>query len=413
MNRYVRLLGVASGIRLLGIAMIYPFLSLYFRNVAGLGYALIGALIVLVSLPPLAVSPFGGFITDRLGRRNVFLAGLGGEAASVTLLAYSMWSGSVPGVLLCAALAGVAGATAQPAVQAYVADMTDLAERSMAYTWVRIGFNVGFTGGVVLGGALIGFLGFSDTAFLTAAIMVSGVAFMVFTLQASPYDLALKKGGTAVGLSSAPPRPGSIANSARLLAKDKPFLALCLSMLLAGLIYGHWSTTYILFSNSVLGVPYLVLSFALGMNGLIVIFGQIPTTRLLTGRRHTYAGMLAVTLMGASFLVLGGVSLVQGASLVAVFGFAFILTIGENVGSIPSMTLASNVAPPSEIGNYNGVFGMFNGIGNSLAPLLGGVALALFSNSLVVWTILAIPCIPAILLFRWVGARIPEKANTI
>ncbi len=413
MNKNVRLLGIAAAIRLLGIAMMYPFLSLYLKNVAGLGYALIGALILLISILPLAVSPFGGLITDRLGRRRVFVAGLAGEAASVFLVAVSMRSAFVPGVLLGGALAGVAGSIAQPAIQAYVADMADLPERTMAYTWVRIGFNAGFTVGVVLGGVLIGFIGFPETALFTAGILAAGVAFMFIALDPSPYDVALSKGTPPAGHPSGVAAPRSVRESLRALARDRTFLVLCLASLFSGMVYGHWSTTFILFTNTVLLVPYAVLSVALALNGVIVIFGQVPMTKLMTGRKHTFSAILAAVMMGLSFLALGGISLVAGAALVAVFSYVVLLTIGENLGAIPSMTLASNVAPAAEIGNYNGVFGLFSGVGNSLSPLLGGLVLATFSNSLVVWLILGIPCIPAILLFRWVGTRIPERANTV
>lgn len=411
MNKNVRLLGVAAGVRLLGASMVYPFLSLYFKNIAGLGYALIGALILLVSVLPLSVSPFGGLITDRLGRRRVFLAGLTGEAGSVFLIAMSMYQSWVPGVLLGGALAGVSGSIAQPAISAYVADMTDIPQRTMAYTWVRIGFNAGFTIGVALGGVLIGFIGYPETALATSGILVAAILFMFLMLDPSPYDLELAKGTAHSEHPGA--KPGSVGSSLRLLSKDRTFLVLCCASLFAGLTYGHWGTTFVLFTNTVLLVPTAVLGLALALNGAIVIFGQVPMTKLMTGRKHTFSAVLAVVMMGASFLALGGISLVAGAALVAVFTFVVLLTVGENLGAIPSMTLASNVAPPAEIGNYNGVFGLFNGIGNSLSPLVGGIVLGAVSNSLLVWTILAIPCIPALLLFQWVGRRIPERANTV
>ena len=413
LNRNVRLLGVGAGVRLFGVAMVYPFLSLFFYHVAGLGYAIIGLLILLVSSLPLAVSPFGGLVTDRYGRKRVFVAGLGGEATSVFLMAVSMQFNFVPGVLLGGSLAGVAGSTAQPAIQAYVADMADIPERTMAYTWVRVWFNAGYTFGVLLGGVLVGFLGFAETAFTTTVIMTSGVVFLFLALDPSPYDVALSKGQASALHPGDAVRPGSMGDSIRALAKDRTFLILCLAMLLSGLVYGHWSTTFILFSNTVLLIPYAILAVGLALNGMIVVFGQTATTKMMKGRKHTFSAILAVIMMGFSFIALGGISLIGGAALVAMFSYVILLTIGENLGAIPSMTLASNVAPVSEIGNYNGVMGLFSGIGNSLSPAIGGLVLASFSNPLVVWLILGIPCIPAIRLFRWLGTKIPAAANTV
>ena len=411
MNKNVRLLGIGAGVRLLGFAMLYPFLSLYFKNVAGLGYAETGALLLLISVLALAVTPFGGLITDRAGRRRVFLAGLGGEAGAVFVVALCMQAGWVPGVLMGAALAGIAGSVAQPAISAYVADMADVPERTMAYTWVRIGFNGGFTAGVLVGGVLIGFIGFPDTALVTTAILASGVLFMLLMLDPSPYDVARSKG--AAQLTTAAARPGSVRGSIRALGRDRTFFILCFASLFAGLVYGHWSTTFILFTSNILSIPTAILAVGLALNGVIVIFGQVPTTKMMTGRRHTFSGVLSVVLMGGSFLALGGVSLIGGAGLVAMFAFVVLLTVGENLWAIPSMTLPSNVAPAAEIGNYNGVFSLFNGVGNSISPFFGGIILASVSNPLLIWAILAIPCVPAILLYEWAGKRIPAAQNTV
>ena len=317
------------------------------------------------------------------------------------------------GVLVGGALAGVAGSLAQPAIQAYVADMTDIPGRTMAYTWVRIGFNGGFTAGVAMGGVLIGFIGFPETAFVTTAILASGVIFIFLMLDPSPYDVARSRGALHPENAAPAAGPGSFRESLVILARDKVFLVLCVGELFASLAYGNWSTTFPLFTNTVLLVPYAVLGVALALNGVIVVIGQAPMTSMMTGQKHTYSAILAVVLMGVSFLVLGGVSLVAGLAVVAVFAFVVLLTLGENLGAIPSMTLASNVAPSTEIGSYNGVFGLFQGIGSSMSPLMGGIVLGAFGNHLLVWAILAIPCIPAIVLFQWVGTRIPAAKNTI
>jgi MFS family permease len=393
--------------------MVYPYLSLYFKNVTGIGYAEIGALILFVSIFPLAVSPFGGMIADRVGRRRVFLLSLGGEAASVLLIAVSMAYNSIPGVLAGGGLAGVCGSFAGPAISAYVADLApQLSERTMAYTWVRIGFNAGFTVGVALGGSLIGFLGFPNTGILAACILGTATLFLLATLDPSPYDIARAHGEAAAAASSSS-KPGSFMDSFKVLGKDRSFLVLCLGAFFTSMVYGHWSTTFPLYSNTILLVPYGILGIALALNGAIVVFGQNPMTRLMRGRMHTFSAIVAVLLMGASFIALGAISLVAGAAIVAVFTFVVILTVGENFGAIPSMTLPSNVAPATEIGSYNGVFNLIGGIGNSISPLIGGLVLASVANPMVLWVLLALPCIPAALLFQWVGTRIPKAANTV
>ena len=414
MNRNIRLLGFGAGVRLFGAAMIYPYISLFLKNVLNIGYAEIGVLLLLISIAPLLVSPFGGLIADRAGRRRVFLSSLGGEAGAVLLVGLSMHAGLLSGVLLGGILAGLAGSVAGPAVSAYVADFAVGSDRSKAFMWLRIGFNAGFTVGVALGGVLIGFLGFAGTGMASGAILVVSTMLLFLLLDPSPYDLARASKRLAPEQAELQQQgPSSIRDSIRILAGDKYFLVFCLASLLSGLAYGQWGTTFPLFVNTILNIPYWILGIALALNGAIVIFGQTITTNWMTGRRHTTAAIAGTALFGVSFICLGTLSLFGTGVLIAVFTFVVILTIGENLGAIPSMTLPSNLAPKSELGSYNGVFNTLGGVGGSLAPTLGGLVLATTVNPLLVWAILAVPCLPAIALYRWLGGRISPEANRI
>jgi MFS family permease len=142
LNRNIRFLGFGAAVRALGISMLYPFISIFLSKVLGISYLSIGLLLILVRVFPLLASPFGGMVADRIGRRSVFLLTLGVEATCVALVAASMLLVFVPGIIAAAAVAYVAGgALAGPALSAYTADLTTVAERSAAYSWQRIGFN--------------------------------------------------------------------------------------------------------------------------------------------------------------------------------------------------------------------------------------------------------------------------------
>lgn len=414
MDKNIRLLGFGAGVRLFGAAMVYPYISIYLRDILKLGYAEIGVLLLLISIPPLAFSPFGGLIADRMGRRRVFLLSLGGEAAAILLVGLSMWAAWLPGTLGGGLFAGVAGSIAGPAVSAYVADFAVGSERSRAFTWLRIGFNAGFTVGVALGSFMIEILGYAETGIASSAILAGSTMFLFLLLDPSPYDLARGNRVQTVGDGSAQLRgPGSVRESLRILARDRKFLVFCLASMLTGLVYGQWGTTFPLFIKTVLNVPLWIVGIALALNGAIVIFGQTLTTRNMIGKRHTTSAILGTSLFGASFLFLGGFSLFAGGVLVAVFSFVVILTVGENLGAIASMTLPSNMAPASELGSYNGAFNTLSSIGGSISPALGGIILATIANPLLVWAVLAVPSVPAVLLYLWLGRRIPSDANRI
>ncbi len=412
MESNVRWLALGAVIRAAGMSLVAPFLFLYLRNVLALGYFDIGLLVAVTGVVPLALAPFAGLLTDRVGRRRVILVSLLAEAGALLLVAVAMEARWLLGILVLVTLVQTVGTVAGPAISAYVADFVSGSDRTTGYTWVRIGWNVGFTLGVLVGGALIGFLGFIDVALFAGGVLFAGTTFLTVALDPSPYDRARRSGRAPAAPPAVPARPGSIRASARRLARDRPFLALCGAVGLASLTLGQWSVTFPLYVNSVLGVPYAVLGIGLSLNGLIVVFGQSVTTRASLGHRHTSLLIVGSALYGGSFLLLGASDLLAGAVIPLFFAVVVVLTVGENLDSIPMTTLPSNLAPASDIGAYNGTFQAIVGVGQVLAPTLGGLVLATGAAPFVVWTALCAPMAPALVIVAlYVQPRLDPGAN--
>lgn len=411
MDRNVRWLGLGAVVRATGVSLVLPFLVLYLRNVLRIGYAEIGVLVALTGVVPLLLVPFAGFLTDRMGRRRVFLTALVAEAGSYLVLADALQARSLVAVLVLVTSVQVVGTLAGPAISAYIADFAVGSDRTMGFTWVRIGWNVGFTLGVFSGGVLIGFVGFVEVALFAGVVLLASTTLLALLLDPSPYDVARASGRAASTVEPAH-RPGSVRQSLRILARDRPFLAMCGAVALAELTIGQWGTIFPLYVNTVLGIPYAILGAGLAVNGLVVVFGQAPMTQASLGRRHTSLFVLGLAVYAAGFLLFGFVGQYDLLLVPAFFVVVFVLTIGENLSSIPVTTLPSNLAPPTEIGSYNGAFFALSGLGMLLAPVLGGLAIAATSSPLVVWGILVAPSLPAgIILALYVTPRLRADAN--
>jgi len=408
MERNIRWLGFGAVIRATGVSLILPFAVLYFRNVLGLGYAEIGVLSAVIGILPLAVVLFAGVVVDRVGRHRVLLLSLVVEAGAILIAAYTMEVRSLVGLLAAVITVSTAGTFAGPAISAYVADFVQGSERTQGFTYIRIGWNVGFTVGVLSGGVLIGFLGFALVGLAAGTVLIVSTSFLAFGLEPSTYDRD-RTAGVPRGDATT---PYDLRNTVRVLGRDRVFLVLCGAVALASLTTGQWGVTFPLYVNTVLHLPYAILGLGLALNGVLVVVAQAPTTRAALGHRHTTALYLGILLYVAGFLLVALVALVPALVLAVFFAAVFVLTMGENVESIPMTTLPSNLAPPTEVGAYNGAFFAITGLGQVLAPTLGGVVLASTGSPLLTWGLLCVPAIPALLLLRlYVVPRIRADAN--
>ncbi len=410
MDRNIRRLGYIGAVRATGLSLLLPFVAIYLRRDLSLGYAQIGVLLALLGVVPVALSPLGGLITDRLGRRPLIVAALVTEALGILLVGYAMLERSLAGVVVASLAASLSGAVGGPALSAYVADLASGSDRTLGFTYLRIGWNVGFAIGVFTGGVLIGVLGFPTVGMLAGAVLVTSTAALTFLLDPSPYDRrrAAWRGPDAPPISTRP----SLAQSLRLLAEDRVFLALCVTVGVASLSVGQWGTTFPLYVTTVLGIPYAIYGMGLALNGVLVVVAQAPTTAAAIGHRHTSLVGLGVALYVAGFLLFGLVAVVPILLVTGFFLVVFVLTMGENVLSIPTSTLPSNLAPPRELGAYNGVFSAIVGVGQILAPTFGGAVLSASLYPPITWAILMVPAVPAILLNRlWIQRRILERPD--
>jgi MFS family permease len=412
MNRNLRLLGLGVGIRMMGNAIYAPFLALFLANVLHLPYFEIGAIIVVIGVIQLPFSFLGGLLTDRWGRRRLILIGLFSEAVATAALAYSFSIPSLAGAILAATLGGIVTTTTGPASSAYIADFAEGPERTRGFTFYRIGFNAGYSVGVTLGGLLISVIGFAGAVAVAASVIGVGATFLMFTLDPSPHDGGSTAGGSALAPSGASlPAARSMGESLRLLAKDSVALELLFAVALAAVVVGQWAITFPLYVHNVLGVSYSLLGIGLALNGLVVVFGQQATTESVLGRRHTTIAILGLVLYVVAFVGLGAAGLYGFFPAAVFFVAVVVITFGENLITIPQATLPSNLAPKEEVGSYNGAFAMVGGAGFLLSVFLGGVVLSWVSSPLIIWTILIVPAIPSILLFRHAARRLSPTVD--
>lgn len=398
------MLTVGSGVRFFGISLIAPFFLVYLNSSYGVDTLFLGVLYAAAAATAIPVGAFGGLLADRFGRRRIILIAFVGECVTAGFLALTSYLASVPGMVVAYLVISPAFSLSGPATSAYVADVATGADRTRGYSLLRIAYNAGFAAGTAVGGLLLSFLVFPDVILVTTLVLVAATGAFFLWLAPSPYDRAP---GAGHPRRAAP----SVRASFRVLARDRVFLEVCIAFTLAWLLFGQYQISLPLFANGTMGIPYGILGIGFSINGLMVVFGQMPITRAMLGKRHTTIGLYGLLAYAVSFVMLGLAASLRFLPIVSFLAATAVMIVGENLISIPMTTLPSNMAPPTDIGFYNGAFQTVTALGPVAAGLLGGAVLNGVGNPFLVWLILAIPAAPAILMLAGAARRISPSAN--
>jgi MFS transporter, DHA1 family, multidrug resistance protein len=162
------------------------FLPLYGREVLGLTVTELGWLFGVQTVTTLAVRPCIGYLSDRLGRRWVIVAGLVVCSAAVLLVSVATNASEIVTAVLAYA-AGVATTTA--ATSAYITDMTRRARYGAAHGVFGTIYDVGDALGPIVAGVLVAAVGYSRMFQIMA-----GVAFTMAAAFAAASRIGVTDG---------------------------------------------------------------------------------------------------------------------------------------------------------------------------------------------------------------------------
>jgi multidrug resistance protein len=136
----------ASGIDMIGFAMVFPLLPLYARDLKATPEQ-IGILMAAYSVAQILMAPIWGRVSDRYGRRPALLIGLSAAAVAYVVFAFanSLW------LLLLSRLVQGAGGGTTAVAQAYVADTIQPSDRARALGWLSAASSLGVAIGPAFG----------------------------------------------------------------------------------------------------------------------------------------------------------------------------------------------------------------------------------------------------------------------
>ena len=153
------------------------FLPLYLVDIKGASLPVALTILTLAWLPASCIGPWMGRLSDRSGRRKLFL--VVGEASAFPLFLAIIFA---PGWLFAGALfiaAELVLAIGNPAYTAFVADVTQVSERGEGYGLLNATSNAGAVGGFVLAGLVTYWYGLGALFPFVVAMMIGTLSVVI------------------------------------------------------------------------------------------------------------------------------------------------------------------------------------------------------------------------------------------
>jgi len=323
-----------------------------------LGY---GASQAVFALAQFFSAPILGALSDRYGRRPVLLLGLFGMAINffVTALASEFW------MLLLVRLMGGAVCANIAVANAYVADITEPANRAKNYGLLGAMFGLGFIMGPVIGG-ILGDQNVHWPFFLAGTMALLNCVYGYFVL---PESLPLDKRRT-FQLSSANPFT-SLARLRELKGVETLMWIMGLSILAQFALHTNWFM-YTEFKFGWTPKDNGLSLFAVGIMAVIVQGGLLRQfEKFMPTHKLAAIGLVSSTIAFAAWGAVPEGWMMYVIIVANVFGYMV----------QPSLqSLISNSVDPTRQGESMGAISSINSVAAVAGPLLGSPLLAAVSH---------------------------------
>lgn len=301
----------------------------------------------------------GGDLADRIGRRWTIVLSAVPTAALTAILPFL---DSFPILVAVVGLIGVMSQIYRPAAAAVLLDSVSTnQQRLAAFAVFRFAMNIGAALGGVIGGVL------ASTSY-TELFLGNAAACLLFGVV------------VAALLRDAPqPRPGqddagSQADRAvgyRQALTDRRLVRFLLMTLVGEFVYIQCTVGLPLHVSDI-GLSPGDFGLLIGLNGLLVLVLELPTTGVVARYRPEYVLAVGNVLIGAGLALTG---LMNGMVLLS--ATVLIWTLGEMMSSSVAAAYLGSLAPPRMIGRYQGLYGAAYTIGTGAGPIIGGAAYAI------------------------------------
>jgi MFS transporter, DHA1 family, multidrug resistance protein len=352
--RDVLVLGAVAFFVMLGFGVVIPVLPVFVREF-GVGYLEVGAVVSAFALMRLAMTPFTGWLVDRLGERTMLAVGIGIVAVSSALVGIA---DSYLAVLLLRGAGGIGSALFSVSAMSLLFAAASPSMRGRAMSFYHGGFLIGGMAGPAVGAVLAVISLRAPFFFYAATLLVAGAIGLLL--------LRTKRSATTEETLARTPLA--------TVLRDVRFRAACLASFAQG-----WGSMGV---RSAL-IPVLVVELlhespawtgvAFAIAAVAQTLALAPAGRFVdtVGRRPALVGAFAVT--GAITLAIPfASSLPVLIALLCVYGVAAAFLGPASAAAVADAAGPRNARPLA-------IFSAFSDAGTILGPLVAGALLDAFS----------------------------------
>ena len=344
-----------QGLGFIGYSTSFTYLPLYLYQERGIPMTLVGVIFLISGVLSAVFQVVGGITADRFGyRRMVILYKSAGLIASATLAVLIGVKAALWSIILLAILVPTLDGMAGPPILAIVAEASPKSRMTESYGLMAIAGNIDWAIGPLLGGYLLTFASYGwlfGIGTLLSASALIGVLFLP----------AGKRKGNSNRLS---------IHSLKSLITNKTLIVFSLLSLLLFLTMAQWGSTLSVFTVDRIGLSTKQYGLLMSISGILIVAFQYPISRRIDWLGTRTALILGSILYGAGFLSLTWVKAFNPAVISIV-----ILVSGEMLFVPPAFALVGRISRPEDRGKNMGLYQLFNILGMSLGPLLGGFLL--------------------------------------
>lgn len=356
-NRIFLILMATSLFMHLATYLVIPLFPIFLEKTRHFSLAEVGIILGVGSVAFQIGSLFGGFLSDRFGRRNVM--GLGTLIQLGAMIGYSR-SISYVFFMLFAFVNGIGVGLLAPTLKAMISQVVDESQRTTAFSWRGIAANVG----IIAAGIIITIfaIGANKRIFIYAAIAQGVLALLTFSVL--PNDRCQGEKCRPIPL-----------REYREILSHRSFLLFSVVSLFIWALYAQFAFIlpirgeFVLHSATSIGLIWTI-------NSICVVLFQGLISRFVLERINPYVALIVGTLfLGTGLFLLGTTS-----NFIELSGSAILFITGEMLFLPVLDSLVGHFASPKWMGAYFGISNVVSGIGGAIGNVAGGSIMERFGG---------------------------------